>query len=86
MYMSGREMVATFWPTVGTVLPAVEEGVASPSGCRVLYSALIWERRVVLPALSRPRRRMEYSAREFQQMTGERGRKLGKGGACLLCW
>ena len=58
--MSDKEIVATFWPTVGTVLPAVDEGSASPSGCNV-KSALIWERRVVLPALSRPRRRIEYS-------------------------
>jgi hypothetical protein len=75
--MSGREMVATFWPTVGTVLPAVEEGSASPSGCRV-FRALICERSVVLPALSRPRRRMEYSADECQQVEVEGGRKLRK--------
>ena len=62
-------MVATFCPTVGTVLPAVDEGGASPVEPRagsdveevVLKIALIWLRNVVLPALSRPRRIMEYS-------------------------
>jgi len=48
----GRLTVATFWPTVGTVFRF---------GLRELYAAFICSRRVVLPALSRPRRRMEYS-------------------------
>jgi hypothetical protein len=65
--MSGREIVATFCPTVGTVLPAVVEAGALPmapfeGSTAVLNRALIWVRSVVLPALSRPRRRMEYSA------------------------
>jgi hypothetical protein len=69
MYMSGRSIVATFWPTVGTVFPAVVEAGASPvapsAGSAedelVLKVALIWLRNVVLPALSRPRRMIEYS-------------------------
>jgi len=48
----GRERVTVFWPTVGTVLRF---------GCVGVKRALICERSVVLPALSRPRRRMEYS-------------------------
>lgn len=56
--MSGNEMLATFWPTVGTVFPGL--GAGAPSG-RGWKRAFIWERRVVLPALSRPRRRTEYS-------------------------
>ena len=59
-------MVATFCPTVGTVLPAVSDGAASPVGpaagsAIVLKRALICVNRVVLPALSRPRRMIEYS-------------------------
>lgn len=57
--MSGKEMVATFWPTVGTVLPAVVEGSLSLDA--EAKRALTWERKVVLPALSRPRSKMEYS-------------------------
>ena len=62
-YMSGSEIVATFWPTVGTVLAetgrggdaaSFEEGEAK--------RALICASNVVLPALSKPRRRTEYSA------------------------
>lgn len=46
-------MVETFWPTVGTVLSF---------GWRLLeWMAFICSRSVVLPALSRPSRRMEYS-------------------------
>lgn len=59
-YISGSGMVATFWPTVGTVLPE--------RGCSVALfesvgrkRAFIWFSRVVLPALSRPRSRTEYS-------------------------
>jgi hypothetical protein len=48
----GSEMVATFWPTVGTVRRFGFEGV---------YAPFICSRSVVLPALSRPRRRIEYS-------------------------
>ena len=47
--------MATFWPTVGRVFC---------TGCADGESedkALIAESRVVLPALSRPRRRIEYS-------------------------
>ena len=47
--------MATFWPTVGTV--GLLGGAASEK------RVLIVERRVVLPALSRPRRRIEYSIR-----------------------
>jgi hypothetical protein len=58
-------MVATFWPTVGTVLPAVSEGAALPvwpaGSAAVLKRALICESRVVFPALSRPSRMIEYS-------------------------
>jgi hypothetical protein len=51
--MSERVIVETFWPTVGTVLRF---------GCKwAECRALICSRRVVLPALSRPRRRIEYS-------------------------
>jgi len=46
--------VLTFWPTVGTV--GLEGGGAEEQ------RVLMLDRRVVLPALSRPRRRMEYSA------------------------
>jgi len=52
--MSGSVTVETFWPTVGTVLRDGE-------GWSARKRDLIWESRVVLPALSRPRRRMEYS-------------------------
>jgi hypothetical protein len=52
--MSGRVMVDTFWPTVGTVLSFGE----GPSGRKM---ALTCSWKVVLPALSRPRRRTEYS-------------------------
>lgn len=47
-------MVETFWPTVGTVLVA-------GSGWSGRYRDLMEERRVVLPALSKPSKRMEYS-------------------------
>jgi hypothetical protein len=53
--MSGRVIVVTFWPTVGTVF---RFGV-----CEGRKRALIWEWKVVLPALSRPRTRTEYSGR-----------------------
>ena len=53
-YMSGRVMVETFWPTVGTVLTLGE-------GCEGRKMDLICSWKVVLPALSRPRRRTEYS-------------------------
>ena len=52
-YISGSVMVATFWPTVGTV--GLEGGGAEEN------KVFMVERRVVLPALSRPRRRIEYS-------------------------
>lgn len=47
--------MATFWPTVGRVFcTGCADGDAEDK-------ALIAESRVVLPALSRPRRRIEYS-------------------------
>jgi hypothetical protein len=49
----GSETVATFWPTVGTVLRF---------GWFAEKAAFICSSSVVLPALSRPSRRMEYSA------------------------
>ena len=64
-------MVATFWPTVGIVFPAVDDGGASPVAPRVgsldedeevaLKMALIWFMKVVFPALSKPSKMMEYS-------------------------
>lgn len=62
-------MVATFWPTVGTVLRL---------GCEGVYVPFICSRRVVLPALSRPRRRTEYSVVIVLAEDGKRkvGRKL----------
>ena len=59
------------------MLPAVDEGSASPSGCSV-KRALIWERRVVLPALSRPRRRIEYSGVTGVSVRVSSQRKRGK--------
>lgn len=54
MYMSGRVMVETFWPTVGTVL-------SLGAGAEGRKRAFTCSWKVVLPALSRPRRRTEYS-------------------------
>jgi hypothetical protein len=51
--MSGRVMVVTFCPTVGTVFRA---GV-----CEGRKRDLICSWKVVLPALSRPRTSTEYS-------------------------
>lgn len=62
--MSGRAIVATFCPTVGTVFPGLGAGAPSERGW---YSALIWERSVVLPALSNPSRITEYSAVQGNQ-------------------
>lgn len=57
--MSGKSTVETFWPTVGTVLSF---------GCRCgLKRALICSSKVVFPALSSPRRRMEYSLGRVSQ-------------------
>jgi len=53
-------MVETFWPTVGTVFWGrdCEDELLLGGGEK---RALIWLWKVVLPALSRPRRRTEYS-------------------------
>lgn len=54
-HMSGNSTMATFCPTVGRVLcTGWADGEAEDK-------ALIAESRVVLPALSRPKRRIEYS-------------------------
>ena len=56
----------TFWPTVGTVLRRGE-------GWSGLKRALTCSWKVVLPALSRPRRMTEYSAWEVSGLlAGER--------------
>jgi len=62
--MSGRVMVETFWPTVGTVfsLGGGAEGSNKDLTCS-------WK--VVLPALSRPRRRTEYSIYYYQYVKSE---------------
>ena len=64
-------MVATFWPTVGTVLRL---------GCEGVYVPFICSRRVVLPALSRPRRRTEYSGGIVLTQVGKRkaGREMSE--------
>jgi hypothetical protein len=67
----GNSTVATFWPTVGTVLRL---------GCEGVYAALICSRRVVLPALSRPRRRTEYSRLGVSWGLGERDAWWGRSG------
>lgn len=64
-------MVETFCPTVGTVFCAV-------GGAEGLKSDLMLERRVVLPALSSPRRRMEYSV-QFQTLVFAYRSSLGCG-------
>jgi len=55
--------VETFWPTVGTVFWGrdCEDELLLGGGEK---RALIWLWKVVLPALSRPRRRTEYSSLE----------------------
>ena len=68
-------MVDTFCPTVGTVLPDLAEGGASPVDPEagspdaevVSKTDLIWFSNVVLPALSRPSRIIEYSGHSCQQ-------------------
>jgi hypothetical protein len=63
--MSGKSTVATFWPTVGTVLSF---------GWRCgLKRALICSSNVVFPALSSPRRRMEYSGWSRQPKSNRDG-------------